>query len=158
MAWRGTPRRGSLVLGNSRAVVDTKRAPNRKTTDRRENGKARLLARGYQDPDLKRGAADASSCVSLRSSPLQVVFLKAPKRWRIWSYDVKNAFLRAGGLSRDVLHRDPAERSQSNPHRIRKLRTLALGLDSAPGASYRSLRKYLFNSGDSLAEVGLQFR
>ena len=41
--------------------------------------KARLVANGYQEPDLKDGLVETAGCVSLRSSHLQVVSLAAPR-------------------------------------------------------------------------------
>ena len=55
--------------------------------------KARLVARGFQDPDLAAGLVDTSSCVSLRSSNLQAISLGALKKWKPWSLGVKIAFL-----------------------------------------------------------------
>ena len=64
--------------------------------------KARLVAKGFQDPDLTEGLVDTSGCVSLRSSHLQVVSLSALNKWKIWSLDIKNAFLQADGFDRVV--------------------------------------------------------
>ena len=52
------------------------------------------MAKGFQDPDLQEGLVDTSGCVALRSSHLQVISLSALKKWRLWSLDIKNAFLR----------------------------------------------------------------
>ena len=52
-----------------------------------------LVARGFQDPDVAAGLGDTSICVSLRSTHLQVISLSALKKWRLWSLDIKNAFL-----------------------------------------------------------------
>ena len=52
-----------------------------------------LVARGFQVPDVAAGLVDTSICVSLRSTHLQVISLSALKKWRLWSLDIKNAFL-----------------------------------------------------------------
>ena len=44
--------------------------------------KARLAAKGFQDPDLKDGLVETSGCVSLRSSHLQVISLSAIRNWK----------------------------------------------------------------------------
>ena len=69
--------------------------------------KARLVATGYQDPDLKNGLVETSGCVSPRSSHLQVVSLAALRGRRLWSLDIKNAFLQADGFGRDVFIQSP---------------------------------------------------
>ena len=47
---------------------------------------ARLVATGYQGPDLQDGIVDTSGCVSLRSTYLQVISLSAIKNgtYGIW--------------------------------------------------------------------------
>ena len=72
-----------------------------------KKGKARLVAKGFQDPDLAEGLVDTSGCVSLRSSHLQVASLSALNKWKIWSLDIKNAFLQADGFGRVVFLQAP---------------------------------------------------
>ena len=43
--------------------------------------KARLVAEGFEDPDLKEGLVETSGCVSLRSSHLHVISLSAIRKW-----------------------------------------------------------------------------
>ena len=62
--------------------------------------RARIAAKGFQDPDLKEGLVETSGCVSLRSSHLQVVSLSAIRQWRLRSLDGKNAFLQSDGFGR----------------------------------------------------------
>ena len=69
--------------------------------------KARLAAKGFQDPDLKDGLVETSGCVSLRSSRLQVISLSAIRKWKLWSLDIKNACSQADGFERDVFLRAP---------------------------------------------------
>ena len=63
-----------------------------KMVDGKECVKARLAAKGFQDPDSKEGLVDTTGCVSLRSSRLQVISLSAIQKWNLWSLDVKNGF------------------------------------------------------------------
>ena len=65
--------------------------------------------------------------------------------------------MQADCFSRDVFLRAPAEWDQLNPHRNWKLRAPAYVLTDAPAYGLTT-RKYLLNSGDPLARVGLQFR
>ena len=82
--------------------------------------KARLAAKGFQGPDLKEGLVGTSGCVSLRSPHLQVASLSAIRQWKLWSLDIKNAFLRA------PMEWDPACTSRAS-----KLKAPAYGLDDA---------------------------
>ena len=115
----------------------------------------RSASKGYQGPDLKEGVPDASGCVSLRSSHLQVISLCAIEKWEIWSLDTKAAFWQADRFYRDVFRRAPMEWSPLSGLRTWKLRAPTNGLNAAPVASYRSLEKHLLDSVDSMEEVGL---
>ena len=76
----------------SKAAVSTRRVLTRKMADGKRRGGARLVARGYQHPDLKEGAVDTSGRVSLRPSPVRLISLGAIEKWRICSLDIKNTF------------------------------------------------------------------
>ena len=56
-------------------------------TCKEANGKktenARLVAKGYQDSDLRDGHAEIAGCVSRRSPHLQLISLSAVKKWKI---------------------------------------------------------------------------
>ncbi len=82
--------------------MDTRRVLTLEVVEGKRTVKARLVARGFQDPDLAAGLVDTSSCVSIRSSPLQVISLIALKKWSLWSLDIKNAFLQADPFPREV--------------------------------------------------------
>ena len=77
--------------------------------DGRKSVKARLAAKGYQDPDIQKGIADASGRASPRSPSLQVIALRAIKKWKLRSMGVRNAFSQAGGFDRDTRIQAPAE-------------------------------------------------
>ena len=140
-----------MVGGNSKAVVNTRWALNRKMVDGAQTARARSATKGDQDPDLKAGSVDASGCVSPRSPRLRVVSLGALKKWRIWSLHIKNAPPQAAGFGRDVHLRTHAAWDPSNSHRIWKFHAPAV-------APRRSLQKYLLSPVESLAKVGLEFR
>ena len=99
-------------------MVDTRWVLTWKLVDGKRTVKARLVARGFQDPDLAAGLVDTSSCVSLRSSHLQVISLSALKQWKLWSLDIKNAFLQADPFPREVYLHAPLEWCPKNPNRV----------------------------------------
>ena len=55
--------------------------------------KARPVAKAYRDSGLVEGGVDASGCVRLRSSPLQVISLVALKKLEIWAFRVRTALI-----------------------------------------------------------------
>ena len=137
------------------SAVDTRWVLTWEIVDGANTVEARVVAKGFQDPDLKGGVADSACCVSLRSSHLQVISLGALNKWGIWILGTKNAFLQADDFSRDVFLPAPNEWEPSNTSRIWELRAPAYGLNDAPLTFYRSTQNYLVNSDVSLSKVGL---
>ena len=64
---------------------------------------ARLVAQGFQDPDLQHQVVETAGCLSIRLSHSQLLTLCASEEWRIWSLDIQNALLQAGSCRRGVL-------------------------------------------------------
>ena len=146
-----------IALGKvSKEVVDTRWVLTWKDVEGKRTVKARLVARGFQDPDLAAGLVDTSSCVSLRSSHLQVISLSALKRWNLWSLDIKNAFLQADPFPREVYLQAPPEWCPRLSSRIWRLNAPAYGLNDAPVEFHKTLKRYLVKSGESLKLVGLR--
>ena len=128
----------------------TRRALPWKVADGAKTRRDRLVANGYQDPDLKHGLVETPGCVSLRSSHLQVVSLAALCGWRLWSVDVKNACHQSDGFGRGVFIQSPPEWLPGDSRRAWKLNAPAYGLNDAPVAFHRSLKRYLVNDADPL--------
>ena len=57
----------------SKDLLDTRWARNWKGGEGEETVQARLVATGYQDPDLRSGNVDITGCASRRSSHFQVI-------------------------------------------------------------------------------------
>ena len=119
--------------------------------------KAKLVYKGYQDPDVHMGNVEIAGRASRRSSHLQVISLGALGKWPLWCPDIKNACLQADGFDRDVYLRAPCDWNSEDFRRVWNLRAPAYKLNDAPAAFHRSLRKYLVNSVDLPAAVGLRF-
>ena len=111
--------------------------------------RARSVAQGFQDPDLRHQLVETAGCVRIRLSHSQLLTLWAPEEWRIWSLDVQNAFLRAA-------HAFPEWGPQCSM-RTWKLRVAAYGLNDKPAALCNAPRKYLSDKGRSNKEVGSTF-
>ena len=119
-AWRqfkeSEPLKGRDI---SKAVVSTRWVLTWKVVGCKELVMARLLAKGFRDPYLKDGSVDAPGCTSLRPSHPRIISPGTIEKWKFRSLDIRNAWLRAGGLSRKVLLRAPTEWGSSNFQRIR---------------------------------------
>ena len=126
-------------------VVDTRRVLSRKVAEGAKTAMARLVAEGYQDPDLRNGFVRMAGRVSRRWPYLQLISLGAWKKWAIWILGIKNTFLQADGFARGVYVRAPREWISKDDRRV-----------DAPVAFHRSLRKYLVNSAESSSSVGLR--
>ena len=140
----------------TKSVVGTRWVLTWKMVEGVKTVKARLVAKGYQDPDLQEGLVETSGSVSLRSSHLQVISLAALRRWKLWSIDKKNAFLQADGFARVVFVQAPPEWSPGDHRRIWKLNAPAYGLNDAPVAFHRSLKRFLLNDKESLKAVDIR--
>ena len=83
-------------------IAHTLRAPTWKEAEGKKTGKARLDARGYQEPGSRDGDVDFAGRVSGRPSFLQLISLGVLKKWMICSLAFKNAFRQADGFDREV--------------------------------------------------------
>ena len=104
--------------GNSKAIVDTRWVLPWKVVGGKNTAKARPVAEGYKDPDMKEGNVSCAGCVSRRSSHLQALSVAAIKSCEIWFLDIGNAFLPADGFSRGVHPRAPQKCGPKNTRRI----------------------------------------
>ena len=130
--------------------VQTRCVPASRMADGHKDVKARLVAKGYQDPDLQVGNVDTSGRVSLRSSCLQVILLRAIKKCKLCSLDTKDALLQPDGSIRDVfLYASPGW-EPSREKQTWKLKAPAYGLDGAPAAFHRSIKQHLLNSEEPI--------
>ena len=96
-----------------------------------KNVKAKLVAKGYQNPVPQAGIVDTSGCVSLRSPHLQVISLRDEKKGKLWSLDIYNAFSQADGFTRDVCLQAPLERVPLCNHGAWNLKAPATGFIGA---------------------------
>ena len=129
-----------------------------KMVDGEKAVKACPVATGYQDPGLRGGKVDAPGRDSFRSSRLQVISLGAVGKWEIWSLDIKNAFLQADGFCREAFLCAPANRDPKGAHRMRQMQAPAYGVDDAPAALRKTLKRYLLRPENLLACVGFKFQ
>ena len=126
----------------SKCIVDARRALTWKMVDGDKDVEARLPARGRQGPNLNYGSVETFGRVRLRSSRPQVNSLCAIKKWNFWVLGVKDALSQVDGSCRIVFSRAPVEWNPGGANRCWKLRSLASGLNDAPGASQRTLRQF----------------
>ena len=89
-------------------IADTRWVLTWKVTEGNTSLMDRLVAKGFQDPDVQRGLVETAGCVSLRSSHLQFLSLRTLKKWRIWSLETKDAFFEVGPFRRDVFVHPPS--------------------------------------------------
>ena len=68
-----------MAGAHGKAIVDTHRAPTWKAVDGEKSVKVRLVAMGYQGPDLKEGNINIAGCISRPSSHLEAIPFAARK-------------------------------------------------------------------------------
>ena len=158
-AWRRfdvfEPRRQGTAW---KQIAQTRWVLTWKMVNGKKCGKAKLVAKGYQGPELQDGTVGTSGRVSLRYSHLQVISLRAIEKRNLWSSDIKNALFPADGSSRGAFLSAPVDWGPLRSDRVGKLKALAHGLGGAPAAIRRSLEKLILNSDASRKRVGLRCR
>ena len=110
--------------------------------------KARLVLRGYQDPDLFN--LEKNSPTAGRSGKLVLLTLAAILKWLVWCGDVKAAFLSGAKFSRELLVQLPRDcgpllgYTSQQPVHMRMLKS-AYGLADAPLLWFKEATRRLRN-------------
>ena len=104
--------------------------------------KARLVARGFQDPAVKAGSLGVGACMAARLSSLHVLFTAAQRKWEVVKIDISGAFLKGEKLKRDVFLVPPPE-ARCPAGSVWKANMAVYGLVDAPFEFYRSLDRFL---------------
>ena len=95
------------MRSQAKGVADTRSALTRKEVEGKKSVGARLVAKGYQNPDLQDSHIDIAGCASGKPSHLELIPLSASKRWRFRILDTKNASLQVGGFDHEGFLRAP---------------------------------------------------
>ena len=80
-----------------------------KNPDGTPRAKARLIVRGFADPDALAGQVETSSPTTTRLSRSMVLSLAATMSWRMWTADVSTAFLQGRSQDRKLWVKLPSE-------------------------------------------------
>ena len=138
---------------HSKSIAGTRWALIWRMADCKKDVKARLVATGLQDLDLRDRSVGTSGCASFRSSRLQVISLEALKNGTFgsWTSDMLFCTLAAlGGKYSFALRRNGIPRSLTAFRNCMRRRA---DFNGAPATSHRSLRTALLNSAESLPGV-----
>ena len=110
--------------------------------------KARLVLRGFQDPDM--GSIETSSPTAARQAKFVLLALAPVMSWTLYAGDVKTAFLSGSTFSRRILVRLPADcrpllgETGDGPTFMRMLKS-AYGLADAPLLWHREATRRLLS-------------
>ena len=117
--------------------------------------KARLVARGFEDPAIDSIVKDSPTCS--RDSLRLILTLAAAREWNCGSIDIKSAFLQGDLLKRDVYLVPPNE--MNAPGKLLKLKRSVYGLADAPRLWYMKVKDELleFNLSVSKFDPGVFF-
>ena len=74
--------------------------------------KARLVARGFEDSEVKGSQTDSPICS--KESIRIVLAIIASKKWKCRMFDVKTAFLKEKQLDRDIYIKPPKEAEKTS--------------------------------------------
>ena len=112
---------------------------------------SRLVARGYEDTELKE-RVDSPTCE--KSNLRLTIAIAASKGWRINSLDVQSAFLQGEEVEGDIYLRPPKE---VNTNKVWKLWKHVYGLKQASRKWYMKLSKELKNLGVKMCTMDEAF-
>ena len=110
--------------------------------------KARLVVKGFQDPDI--GIVSSDSPTMTRDARMLLLQTVASKRWVVQSFDITTAFLRGKSDERELAMEAPAEMRDlmgMSKDQVCLLQGNAYGRVDAPLLFYREFRKRLENIG-----------
>ena len=125
-----------LVKDMNQPRVTTKWIFTKKVKEGQEVVKARLVARGFEEP-MQDNRTDSPTC---SRQSLRLCFVTAPSMgWKIHSLDITSAFLQGNAIERDVYLEPPAEFYEHGM--LWKLKRCIYGLNDAPRAWYEVWRK-----------------
>ena len=110
--------------------------------------KARLVVKGFQDPDI--GIVSSDSPTMTRDARMLLLQTVASKRWVVQSFDITTAFLRGKSDERELAMEAPIEMRDlmgMTKDQVCLLQGNAYGRVDAPLLFYREFRKRLENIG-----------
>ena len=117
-------------------------------TQKPDRKKARLVVRGFEDPDLHNVIKDSPTCS--KDTFRIVVSLCASKAWKCNSMDIRTAFLQGKPLTRDVYVMPPPEVGLSG--KLWKLRKCVYGLVDAARHWYDKVEDEVLATGCCVSE------
>jgi hypothetical protein len=110
--------------------------------------KARLVVKGFQDPDI--GTLNSDSPTLTRDARMLLLQTIASKRWTVQSFDITTAFLRGKSDERELAMEPPTELRSllgMDKNQVCLLQGNAYGRVDAPLLFYREFRKRLESFG-----------
>ena len=132
----------SEVEDKEQVCVSTRWVVTEKYKDGEKMAKARLVARGIEETDLRDIRKDSPTCG--KDSLRLCLIILASKHWKISSLDIKAAFLQGKEINREVFLIPPAE---ANTDKLWQLNKTVYGLSDASRTWYLSVREELTQIG-----------
>ena len=116
--------------------------------------KARLVARGFQDPAQKNGLLINTAKMALRGTNQVVMSVGALKGWALNKMDIATAFLKSDYVKRDIWLSPPVEAGVSNSYTW-KAKKAIYGLSDAPSEFHRTLTGFFLGHEVWLQQLGV---
>ena len=133
---------------SSRWILTWKEDP---TSDSGKKAKARLVVKGFQDPDIDSVCSDSPTLT--RDSRMLLLQTVASQQWIVQSFDITTAFLRGRSDERELAMEAPIELREllgMTPQQVCLLKGNAYGRVDAPLLFYKEFRKRLEDVGFSV--------
>ena len=104
--------------------------------------KARLVARGFEDPEVKNKTLINSALMAGRGSNLLLLSLAALRKWTVEQMDVSGAFLKSDPIQRLVWLQPPVEANLRHS-KIWRANKAVYGLADGPSYFFKTLDRFL---------------
>ena len=117
--------------------------------------KARLVARGFEDPAQQNGHLINTARMALRGSNQVLLSIAALKGWHLRKLDVQAAFLKSDYMQRNLWLVPPRE-SGVKDDSLWKCKKAIYGLSDAPSEFHRTMSDYILKEKTWQDDLGLQ--
>ena len=104
--------------------------------------KARLVIKGFQDPDLGSNLIIFCATMAKKESHFLVLSVGVLKKWNTFQMDISTAFLKSDGFDRTVFTKNPTPETKTKL-KVWKLATAVYGLNDAPSYFSKTLSTFL---------------
>ena len=135
------------VFNENQGTISVKWVYSFKNTDSGLVPKARLVARGFEEPE---NDVTKESPTCSKDSLRVIMAIITQKKWSLNTTDIKTAFFQGQTIEREIYLRPPRE---ANTDKLWKLRNCVYGLSDASRKWYDQVKEFMLSVGCKMSVV-----